>query len=113
MTERERHLFENECDSHPWMREVKMTDDEFREQFDRDFYDGYTDRWGNHLYNDHWSWVCLCVLKYFYETGKYMHIDYGYLDGQNENDIMKIMKKHGVDDETFWGVLDNGLAFKF
>ena len=71
MNDWERSMYESECERQPWMKEVRMGDEEFRQHFDADLGEGATNCQFRHLYNDHWSWVCLALFKYFYETGEY------------------------------------------
>lgn len=96
MNEAERTLYEFECKQRPWMNHVSMTDEELRSRLDADLGEGYTDKLFAHRYNDHWSWVCLAVFKSFYESGVYHRLNIDYLDGQNECDIMKILKQRGL-----------------
>ena len=105
MTDAERSLYERECEKHPWMKEVRMSDDEVRQTFDRDLGEGSTDKQFARLYRDHWSWVCLAVLKHFYETGEFVILNEDYLDGQNENVVMHIMKSRGADWDTVKDVI--------
>ena len=113
MNEHERELYEKEEERHPWMKTVTMTDDEFREAFDRDLGLGATFLHTIRLYNDHWSWVWLCYMKHFYETGEFHSFDNGYFDGQNDWDLIRIMRAHGADNDTLNGVLCQKFPFKF
>ena len=47
------------------------------------------------MYLDHWSWVCLDVIKHFYETDEFVETGSDYLDGQNENVIGSIVEAQG------------------
>ena len=47
------------------------------------------------MYLDHWSWVCLDAMKYFYETGVFVETGSDYLDGQNEAVISGIVEAQG------------------
>lgn len=95
MTEKERLTFNHYRERHPWMATVKMTDEEFRQRFERDLGEGAVDRQFNHYYRDYWSWVCLDVMKHFYETGEFVETGSDYLDGQNEHVIWQIVKAQG------------------
>lgn len=113
MNERERELYELEEERHPWMKTVKMTDDEFQELFDRDLGEGATLLHTLCSFRDHWKWVWLCYMKHFYETGEYHFFDHGYFDGQNDWDLIRIMRAHGADKDTINGVLCKEFPFKF
>lgn len=97
MTEQERWGYDNFCKNHPWLSEVKMTDDELRVRMDEDLGTGYTDSYWNHLYNDYWSWVCIGVWKHFYEHNEFAETGSDYLDGQNECVISNILQARGLD----------------
>ena len=113
MNDWERSMYESECERQPWMKEVRMGDEEFRQHFDADLGEGATNRQFRHLYNDHWSWVCLALFKHFYETGEYHHFDNGYLDGQNDYVLYRIMKAHGADRKTIDDVICMKRNFEF
>ena len=95
MTKRERWMYEREKDLHPWMATVKMTDEEFRQRFEQDLGDGAVGINFGSMYLDHWSWVCLDVIKHFYETGEFVETGSDYLDGQNEAVISAIVEAQG------------------
>ena len=65
------------------------------------------------LWNKHYSWVCLAILKHFYETGEFVHYDWDYTDGQMEGTIQEIMKAWGADLQTENDVLDCKAKFDF
>ena len=95
MTKRERWMYEREKDLHLWMATVKMTDEEFRQRFEQDLGDGAVGINFGSMYLDHWSWVCLDVIKHFYETGEFVETGSDYLDGQNEYVISGIVEAQG------------------
>jgi len=95
MTKRERWMYNREKELHPWMATVMMTDREFKERFERDLGIGAVGIHFGSMYLDHWSWVCLDVMKHFYETGEFMETGSDYLDGQNEAVISSILKAQG------------------
>ena len=95
MTEKERLTFNHYRERHPWMATVKMTDEEFRQRFEQDLGDGAVGINFGSMYLDHWSWVCLDVIKHFYETGEFVETGSDYLDGQNENVIGSIVEAQG------------------
>ena len=95
MTKRERWMYEHEKSLRPWMATVKMTDKEFKERFEQDLGDGAVGINFGSMYLDHWSWVCLDVIKHFYETGEFVETGSDYLDGQNENVIGSIVEAQG------------------
>ena len=95
MTKRERWMYEREKSLHPWMETVKMSDKEFKVRFEQDLGDGAVGINFGSMYLDHWSWVCLDVIKHFYETGEFVETGSDYLDGQNENVIGSIVEAQG------------------
>ena len=95
MTKRERWMYEREKSLHPWMATVKMSDKEFKVRFEQDLGDGAVGINFGSMYLDHWSWVCLDVMKHFYETGEFVETGSDYLDGQNENVIGSIVEAQG------------------
>ena len=95
MNKRERWMYEREKGLHPWMATVKMSDKDFKERFERDLGDGAVGIHFGRLYLNHWSWVCLDVMKHFYETGEFVETGSNYLDGQNENVIGSIVEAQG------------------
>ena len=95
MTKRERWMYEREKSLHPWMATVKMSDKEFKVRFEQDLGDGAVGINFGSMYLDHWSWVCLDVIKHFYETGEFVETGSDYLDGQNENVIGSIVEAQG------------------
>ena len=86
---------EREKSLHPWMATVKMSDKEFKVRFEQDLGDGAVGINFGSMYLDHWSWVCLDVIKHFYETGEFVETGSDYLDGQNENVIGSIVEAQG------------------
>ena len=74
---------------------VKMSDKEFKVRFEQDLGDGAVGINFGSMYLDHWSWVCLDVIKHFYETGEFVETGSDYLDGQNENVIGSIVEAQG------------------
>lgn len=113
MNDQELRMYERECEERPWMKEVSMTDDEFRQRLDRDLGEGSAAKLFGNLYRDHWSWVCLAVFKYFYQTGEYKHLGEDYLDGQNDNVISHIMQAQAADSATVNDVLCGKKRFDF
>lgn len=95
MTKRERWMYEHEKELHPWMATVKMTDEAFRKRFEHDLGIGAVGIHFGSMYLDHWSWVCLDVMKHFYETGEFVETGSDYLDGQNEAVISAIVEAQG------------------
>ena len=95
MTKRERWMYEREKSLHPWMATVKMSDKEFKVRFEQDLGDGAVGINFGSMYLDHWSWVCLDAMKYFYETGVFVETGSDYLDGQNEAVISGIVEAQG------------------
>ncbi len=97
MTAEERKAYDSFCQKHPWLAEVKMTDDELRARMDKDLGAQYLERFSERPYKDIWSWVCIGVFKHFYEHNEFAETGSNYLDGQNENVIDRILKAHGSD----------------
>lgn len=95
MTKRERWMYEREKSLHPWMETVKMSDKAFKERFEQDLGDGAVGIHFGSMYLDHWSWVCLDVMKHFYETGEFVETGSDYLDGQNAHVIGEIVEAQG------------------
>ena len=97
MSEQERRGYDNFCKDHPWLAEVKMTDDELRALLDEDLGSGYINSYWKYLYNDFWSWVCIGVWKHFYEHNEFAETGSNYVDGQNEAVINDILLARGID----------------
>ena len=113
MTAQERSFYEEDGKKFPWLMTIHMTDDEFLSCIERDRGKGMSALLFNHLWNKHYSWVFLAVLKHFYETGEFVHYDWDYTDSQTEFIIMNIMEAWGADDDTINGVLDCKSKFDF
>ena len=84
MTAEEQAYYDEESKKFPWLKTVTMSDDEFFACFERDLGKGSAALWFNHLWNKHYSWVFLAILKHFYETGEFVHFDWDYTDSQTE-----------------------------
>lgn len=95
MTPSEQRSYDSFGKDHPWLNEIKMTDDELRTRIEKDLGEGYLERYWATLYNDHWSWVCIAVWKHFYEYHEFAETGSDYLDGQNEGVIDEILSSHG------------------
>ena len=96
---------------YPWVKEVTLSDYEFVELAERDL--GAVFLASIDGYREYWGWLVVQVLKYFYQTGKFVSIDSGYCDGQNEYTIQRIMLRHGADWEEIDRVLNREEAFVF
>ena len=92
MTSEEQAYYDEESKKFPWLKTVTMSDDEFFACFERDLGKGMAAICFHSLWNKHYSWVCLAILKHFYETGEFVHYDWDYTDGQMEGTIQEIMK---------------------
>ena len=84
MTAEERSFYEEDGKKFPWLMTVHMSDDEFLACIERDRGKGFSALLFNDLWNKHYSWVFLAVLKHFYETGEFVHYDWDYTDSQTE-----------------------------
>ena len=113
MTAEEQAYYDEESKKFPWLKNVTMSDDEFFVFLERDLGRGSAALMFNHLWNKHYSWVFLAILKHFYETGEYVHFDWDYTDGQSEYIILEIMKSWGADQQTMDDVLDCKAKFDF
>ena len=113
MTAEERSFYEEDGKKFPWLMTVHMSDDEFLACIERDRGKGFSALLFNDLWNKHYSWVFLAVLKHFYETGEFVHYDWDYTDSQTEFIILNIMEAWGADDDTINGVLDCKSKFDF
>ena len=110
----ERKFYEADCVKHPWLAEINLSDDEFRERIDGDMGEGYAARvFGDHLWKLHYSWVYLGIVKYFYQTGELKHYDADYMDAQTEGIVMEIMQARGADWDTVCNVLDCKTKYVF
>ena len=113
MTAQERAFYEEDSKKFPWLKTIKMSDDEFLACFERDLGKGMAAIYFEHLWNRHYSWVVLAILKHFYETGEFVHYDWDYTDGQMESTIQQIMMAWGADRQTENDVLDCRSKFNF
>lgn len=113
MTVAEQAFYEQDCKIFPWLKTVTMSDDEFFACYERDLGKGSAALSFNHLWNKHYSWICLAILKHFYETGEYVHYDWGYTDAQMEGTVQEIMKAWGADLQTENDVLSCKTKFDF
>lgn len=113
MTAEEQALYDEDSKTFPWLKTITMSDDEFFACYERDLGKGATALGFKHLWNKHYSWVCLAILKHFYETGEYVHYDWGYTDAQMQGTIQDIMMAWGADNETENDVLSCMAKFDF
>ena len=109
----ERGLFEGECARHPWLADVKMSDEDFCSAIDRDLGEGVAENVFSRKWRDHYSWVFVNVVKYFYEHGVHKHFDEKYMDSQAEYLITLIMRVHGANWDVVRDVLANKARFVF
>ena len=94
MNEREQWLYDNMMPEHPWMADIKMTDEELEQRLVNDLGNDFVQKWFAPSWNDHWLWVAAAVFKHFYECGEFVNVDRGYLDGQTEYVIDRILNKN-------------------
>ena len=113
MTAEEQAYYDEESKKFPWLKTVTMSDDEFFACFERDLGKGSAALWFNHLWNKHYSWVFLAILKHFYETGEFVHFDWDYTDSQTEGVLWDIMTAWGADLQTGGDVLSRKIKFDF
>ena len=113
MTAEEQAYYDEESKKFPWLKTVTMSDDEFFACFERDLGKGSAALWFNHLWNKHYSWVFLAILKHFYETGEFVHFDWDYTDSQTEGVLWDIMIAWGADLQTGSDVLSRKIKFDF
>ena len=113
MTAEEQAYYDEDSKKFPWLKTVTMSDDEFFACFERDLGKGSAALWFNHLWNKHYSWVFLAVLKHFYETGEFVHFDWDYTDSQTEGVLWDIMIAWGADLQTGGDVLSRKIRFDF
>ena len=112
MTADEARCFEAECKRFPWLSQVTMSDADLCNSIDRDIRPGVSfilfSGW-----RQHYGWVFINILKYFYEHGEFKHFDRGYIDSQAEYLIALIMRTHGADSGQVENVLSHQTNFKF
>ena len=72
MTADEQWFYDQDCKKFPWLKTVTMSDDEFVANIERDRGKGRAALWFDDLWNRHYSWVFLAVIKHFYETGEFV-----------------------------------------
>ena len=113
MTAQEQAFYDEDSKKFPWLKTITMSDDEFFACFERDKGKGITALLFHHLWNKHYSWVYLAVLKHFYETGEFVHYDWDYTDSQTEYLIQDIMEAWGADLQTEKNVLSCKSKFDF
>lgn len=113
MTADEQWFYDQDSKKFPWLKTVTMSDDEFVANIERDRGKGRAALWFDDLWNRHYSWVFLAVIKHFYETGEFVHYDWDYIDTQSECLIQEIMEAWGADDKTSDDVLDCKAKFDF
>ncbi len=113
MTAEEQTLYDKESKTFPWLKTIKMSDDEFFECLERDMGKGTTALLFGDLFNKHYSWVFLAVLKHFYETGEFVQYDWNYIDAQTEGIIQEIMDAWGAERQTEMDVLIRNTKFDF
>jgi hypothetical protein len=113
MTAEEQALYDEDSNKFPWLKTITMSDDEFFACIERDKGKGIAALLFHHLWNRHYSWVFLAILKHFYETGEFIHYDWNYMDSQTEYLIQEIMLAWGADWQTIDDVLDGKAKFDF
>lgn len=113
MTAEEQAFYDEDSKNFAWLKTIKMSDDEFFANIERDKGKGITALLFHDLWNRHYSWVYLAVLKHFYETGEFVHYDWDYTDTQTEGLIQEIMIAWGADHQTENDVLDCKAKFDF
>ena len=113
MTAEEQAYYDEDSKKFPWLKTITMSDDEFLACYERDLGKGMAAICFHSLWNKHYSWVCLAILKHFYETGEFVHYDWDYTDGQMEGIIQEIMQAWGADLQTENAVLDCKEKFDF
>ena len=113
MTAEEQAYYDEDSKKFPWLKTITMSDDEFFACFERDLGKGSAALWFNHLWNKHYSWVFLAILKHFYETGEFVHFDWDYTDSQAEGVLWDIMIAWGADLQTGGDVLSRKIKFDF
>ena len=113
MTAEEQAYYDEDSKKFPWLKTITMSDDEFFACFERDLGKGAAALWFNHLWNKHYSWVFLAILKHFYETGEFVHFDWDYTDSQSEGVLWDIMIAWGADLQTGGDVLSCRAKFDF
>ena len=113
MTAEEQAYYDEDSKKFPWLKTITMSDDEFLACYERDLGKGMAAICFHSLWNKHYSWVCLAILKHFYETGEFVHYDWDYTDGQMEGIIQEIMQAWGADLQTENDVLDCKAKFDF
>ena len=91
MTAEEQAYYDEDSKKFPWLKTITMSDDEFLACYERDLGKGMAAICFHSLWNKHYSWVCLAILKHFYETGEFVHYDWDYTDGQMEGIIQEIV----------------------
>lgn len=109
-TNRQRQMQRME-EHYPWVKEITLSDYEFVELAERDL--GAVFLASVDGYREYWGWLVVQALKYFYQTGKFVSIDSGYCDGQNEYNIQRIMQRYGAGWEEIISVLDGKETFVF
>ena len=76
----------------PWLDEVTMTDDDLKKCLTRDIGHKRAEEECNCQYRPPYNRVQLNILKHLYETGEQKYVGDGYIDGQNDDLFMEIMK---------------------
>ena len=91
MTAEEQAYYDEDSKKFPWLKTITMSDDEFLACYERDLGKGMAAICFHSLWNKHYSWVCLAILKHFYETGEFVHYSSSIMIGIILMDRWKVL----------------------